>query len=369
MSRPPLQDLTREEIEDVLSKARLARRAPGFSGHFTDLDLSGLDFTSNYKEPSGLYSAVYIGIDLRSTNLSHTNFMQTDLAAANLRGTDLSEANLQDANMYNVLLEGARLRHTNLRGANLYSAELQEVDVQGADFTDASFGQTAIGAVDLSKAHGLGASVHQSPSQFDSVTFRLTAAGLAAIPEFDRTEVLKFFRNAGVEDELLDIIRTWIGKPVEFYSTFLSHSSLDKAFARRLYEDLRAIGVNCWLDEKEILPGDKIVGAIDRGIRLADKVILVCSEQSLSPRTGWWVEQELERALSKERELRTSGAADVQVLIPITLDNYVFQGWSSGYKATVLERHIGDFREASNPREYARHLDRLRRAVNAARSV
>lgn len=45
--------------------------------------------------------------------------------------------------------------------------------------------------------------------------------------------------------------------------------------------------------------GDSIVKEIDFGIRTYDKMILVCSEASLS---SWWVEDELNRILAKERE-------------------------------------------------------------------
>jgi hypothetical protein len=91
---------------------------------------------------------------------------------------------------------------------------------------------------------------------------------------------------------------------------------------RKLYADLRSVGIDCWFDEKQILPGDNILDFVDQGIRIWDKLILVCSEGSLSLRSGWWVEQEIERALAKERQLRASGST-VSVLVPITLDNYI----------------------------------------------
>ena len=66
----------------------------------------------------------------------------------------------------------------------------------------------------------------------------------------------------------------------EFYSCFISYSHEDKLFARRLHGALQGRGVRCWLDEKQMLPGDDIYEEVDRGIRLWDKVLLCCSRHS-----------------------------------------------------------------------------------------
>lgn len=147
----------------------------------------------------------------------------------------------------------------------------------------------------------------------------------------------------------------------------LSHSSLDKDFARKLYADLRSIGVDCWFDEKQILPGDNILAFVDHGIRIWDKLILVGSEGSLSVRSGWWVEQEIERALAKERQLRLKGS-QFAVLVPVTLDNYIFDHWESQFKASVIDKHVGDFRRWQNPSEYSISFERLMKALDVTRS-
>jgi hypothetical protein len=52
---------------------------------------------------------------------------------------------------------------------------------------------------------------------------------------------------------------------VEFYSCFISYAHEDKLFARGLHDALQARGVRCWLDEKQMLPGDDIYEQVDRG--------------------------------------------------------------------------------------------------------
>lgn len=75
-----------------------------------------------------------------------------------------------------------------------------------------------------------------------------------------------------------------VGKKV-----FVSHSSHDKEFVRKLCADLSNSGHKPWLDEWEIKVGDSIPTKIDHGIDNADYIIVVLSENALSSQ---WVERE-----------------------------------------------------------------------------
>jgi uncharacterized protein YjbI with pentapeptide repeats len=359
--------LTRKQVEESIKSARRRRRPPSLSGKRMWGDYSGVDFTSSFQSSFSSFTSEILGADFRNAKLARCNLSKADLASANLRGTDLRGARLTGANLYTSLLQGSDLTDADLSFSNLQSAELESAIVERTNFSGAYFGSTAIGSVDLSAALGLDEAIHRNPSPIGGDTLRLTAAGLGKRPEYSRRAVLSFLRNAGIHDDLLSVVRSWIGTPIEFYSVFLSHSSLDKDFARKLYADLRALGVNCWFDEKQILPGDNILEIVDQGIKKWDKFVLVCSSHSLSRKTGWWVEQELERAFAKERELRRSGRKDHSVLIPITIDDFIFDKWASGFKASVIDKHVGDFRNWEAPQLYAEAVDRLRRAIDAAR--
>lgn len=358
--------MTRDEVAAAFETARRTLKSPRLASlDFTGADLSGIDFTTSVFH--GAFNTVLIGADFRNAQLRGCNFKSVDLACSNLRGSDLSCADLSDSNLYSALLESTNLDGAILDGANLVSAELHETHIGGASFANARFGMTSHIGLDLSRARSLGEVEHVHPSAFDSDTFRLTANGMVHASELERSEILRFFLSAGVDEQVLSVVRSWIGKPIEFFSAFISHSSLDKLFARRLYDDLRGLGVKCWFDEKQVLPGDDILAEIDRGVRVWDRLILVCSANSLCARTGWWVEQELHRAFEKERSMREKVGKPYLAFIPITIDDYVFSSWNSPNRAIVLTRKVGDFRNWKNPDSYADALNNLKKALDRER--
>jgi hypothetical protein len=172
--------------------------------------------------------------------------------------------------------------------------------------------------------------LHQFPSYLDY--FTLAKSG--PLP-------LNFLRGCGLPDRYFEYLPALLNQAIQFYSCFISYSHEDKLFARRLHDTLQMRGIRCWLDEKQLLPGDDIYEQVDHGIRMWDKVLLCCSEHSLA---SWWVDKEIAAAFRKERQLMEERKKSVLALIPLNLDGYLLSGnWQSGKATPVLERLAADF--------------------------
>ena len=101
------------------------------------------------------------------------------------------------------------------------------------------------------------------------------------------------------EDEFIAYIGSMVGRPIEFYSCFISYSTKDQEFAERLHADLQAKGVRCWFAPEEMKAGRKLHEQIDEAIRLHDKLLLILSEHSMNSE---WVGTEILKARKREIE-------------------------------------------------------------------
>ena len=129
-----------------------------------------------------------------------------------------------------------------------------------------------------------------------------------------------------------------------------------------MYDYLQGKGIRCWLDEKQLVPGDDIMDEIDRGIQIWDKTILCCSENSL--RARWWVNHEVEKALQKEKRLMEERKEKVLAMIPVRTDDFVFSDdFDSSYKSEIIRRHVGDFRDWKERDSFEAAADALIKAL------
>lgn len=296
--------------------------------------------------------------------LSYCWFMNTDFTRANLTGalldsTILVGANftgciLVDAILVHADLTGANLTHANLTGAVLGLAKLQGTKVSNAIFTSAVFGITVLGGLDLSATIGLETAKHQQPSTIGVDTIFRSKGN---IPEV-------FLRGVGVPDAFIQYAATLSGQSIEYYSCFISYSHEDKAFAQQLHDVLQSKGIRCWLDEKQLSPGDHIHRKIDEAIRLRDKVLLCCSKASLQ---SWWVEQEITKAINKEQQLWKERGEQVLAIIPLDLDGFLFDPqWQDWKKQNLTDRMACDFKGWKNDNgSFEREVEKVINALRA----
>lgn len=114
--------------------------------------------------------------------------------------------------------------------------------LKNADFTRARFMYTILASVNLSEIKGLYSALHEGPS---TISIDTLARSGGTIPD-------DFLRACGLSDEFIEQNRNWIGSKMESYSCFISYSHVDNSFATRLYAQLQASGIRCWLDKKKI---------------------------------------------------------------------------------------------------------------------
>ena len=188
-------------------------------GQHTDVrpDLSEANLSGAGLSDVDLSGAELGGAELGGANLRQAGLGMANLFAADLSGAALFKANLSGANLFKANLSGANLREADLHATNLNWAHLS-----GTDFSEATLGWTVFADVNLSKAKGLETVLHNGPSTIGVDTIYRSQG---KIPEV-------FLRGAGLPDEFIAYIGSFVGRPIEFYSCFISYSTQDQEFAR-----------------------------------------------------------------------------------------------------------------------------------------
>lgn len=290
------------------------------------------------------------GINLRDARLDDSNLSVADLSDANLSGSQIYRSALLGTNLTRANLSRASLSGVNFRDANLSRANLSEADLFAADFSWANFsetdltgaeiGRTTFGYVDLSTVKGLETVKHRQPSILGTEVLALSGGTIPGV----------FLQKAGLSETFITYARSLIGLPIEYYTCFISYSSLNQDFAQHLYADLQRNGVRCWFTPEDLKIGDHYHQRIDESIYLYDKLILILSKQALQ---SAWVEREVVAAREKEdREQRP-------VLFPLRLDDTVMHT-TKAWAADVRRRwHIGDFTQWKQHDLYQKALQRL----------
>jgi len=319
-----------------------------------------------------LDSAHLMNLDLRGCNLTGAHLRLAHLMRANLADADLSGADLFKADLMAVTLVGAKLnwadlvradfafadmRRVDLREARIVGTLLNQADLRRSNLEHAFLDEAVLVNVDLTGALGLDSCVHEGPSTIDHRT--LLKSGM--LPQI-------FLRGCGLPDSLMEYLPSLLNEPIQFYSCYISYSSIDENFAMRLHADLQNRGIRCWFAPKDIQGGKKTHEQIDQAIRTYDRLLLVLSEHSMKSQ---WVEFEIRKARKQEVQ------KNKRVLFPIRLVRYkTLKKWEcfdadtkKDLATEIREYYIPDFSNWKTPDIYQKAFDRLLRDLEAEKST
>ncbi|HEV2861231.1 MAG TPA: toll/interleukin-1 receptor domain-containing protein [Pyrinomonadaceae bacterium] len=308
-----------------------------------DPDLSGANLKEMeliVKHKVSEHGYVVQGIKFFGTNLVGANLRAADLFRADFRSADLSGADLSDC-----VLISSTFSYAELKDANFYGAH-----VAAATFADN----------DLSEARGLESVTHGGPSHISIDTLYRSGGN---IPE-------AFLRGCGVPDDFITFIPSHFGlqQAIQFYSCFISYSTKDEEFARRLYSQMRDEKLRVWFAPEDVKGGEKLYEQIERAIQVHDRLLLVLSEKSMQSK---WVITEIRRARKVEI------AENRRKLFPIRLVDFgTLQSWEcfdadtgEDLAAEVRQYFIPDFSNWKDHDAFEKAFERLLRDLRAEEKV
>lgn len=127
---------------------------------------------------------------------------------------------------------------------------------------------------------------------------------------------------------LLNQIKQNLGPPY----IFLSYSSKDKPFVKKLTDDLKKNGIRVWYDEYEIKIGDDLLERIKEGLKNSAYYGVVLSNSYLN---SAWASKELQIMLYQEKIQNSKKILPIlieNVELPHFLQNRVYADFTKSYE-------------------------------------
>jgi uncharacterized protein YjbI with pentapeptide repeats len=321
--------------------------------------------TPNLSE-SRLYDFNLEGADLISTNFDEAAILNCNLSNALLNNaemfrtmlykTELIQANLSKSNLVYTVFDYSCLEKAILQDTSILNAKFNDVDFRDTDFSRATMSGNAFINVDLSLAKGLESLNHWGSSTIGIDTLYKSAG---EIPE-------SFLRGCGIPDDFITFIPSHFGvqQAIQFYSCFISYSTKDEEFARRLYSRMRDEKLRVWFAPEDIKGGEKLHEQIERAIQLHDRLLIILSEESMRSE---WVMTEIRRARKTEVEQKRRKLFPIRLVDFEAIKNWERFDADSGMDiaAEVRSYHIPDFSDWKNHDSFEKGFARLLRDLRA----
>jgi hypothetical protein len=264
-----------------------------------------------------------------------------------------------EAVFYEADFSGVNLARADLMLTVFMNSNFGHVDCrERADMTGVTIGYTVFSNIDLNEVKGLETVRHIRPSTIGIDTVYRSAG---FIPD-------AFLRDAGVPEESIDIARSIRnGPPIQWNSCFISYSTKDEEFARRLHARMRAANMRVWFAPEDLKGGKILHEQLFEAIQIYDRLLIVLSEHSIQSE---WVMTEIRKAREVEKKEKR------RKLFPIRLTDFeTLRDWTcfdadtgKDLAVEVREYFIPDFSSWKDHDAFESAFARLKKDLEAENS-
>jgi hypothetical protein len=262
----------------------------------------------------------------------------------------LDHAILSGADLTHAVFSEADLKFARLDSCELCGTHFDWTDLRGADFTNASMLFCTFGEIDFRGVIGLETIRHRARS---SIGIDSIYASKGEIP-------ISFMRGCGLQEEFIEFVRDRASVPIPYHSCFISYSTSDDEFAKRLYTDLQDRGVRCWFAPHDLQGGKRVHEQIGDAISRNDRLLLILSENSMSSE---WVKTEIAYARKREQEEGGRSLFPIRLVPFSTIRDWKCFDADRGKDSAreIREYFIPDFSDWKEHESYRRAFSRLLR--------
>ena len=325
-----LLNLSDADLQDVDLRGANLKRADLTGADLRGADLVGAQLAEAELTRADLRGARLIKADCYHTRLFKATLREAECSGAYFRHADMTQVDLSGSDLTKADLIDANLSNGSLKDACLLGADLSRSCLTGVDVRDAVVGWTVFGHLDLTQPIGVDQMRHVGPSTVGMDTAVLSQGKLP--PEF--------LRGCGISEGILQNWAASFGHPFEQLSAFIRFAPDDASFAQNLHRLAQEKGLRCWLDGAPETATKRSAQSSPATYESTERILLCASKASL---TGWWIDEELDRAFQREQQLKKQTGRDVRLLYLLNLDGFMFGGDWKHPRDKQLAKQAVDF--------------------------
>jgi uncharacterized protein YjbI with pentapeptide repeats len=334
--------------DSILDHANLSRlnlsHSSVFNSSFYNNNFSKAKIISSY-----FGGNLFLKCDFKNTNLHDTEFFENTFGDC-----DFSESNLTKSKISFSQFRFSNFSNTDFSASKISGSIFYDCKFDKTDLTDAKFEGTSFITCDLSECMELATVKHLYYTNIDFMTIKRT---FVSSKNCLTSEFMNFLFSAGIPMEMIQQLPKILGQ-IKYRSSFICYGQPDIDFAEKLQKDLASRGVVCWLYSLDSTVGERTWKEIMEQRRKAEKMIVLCSSNSLIR----------EGAL---KEIEEQIDEDPEKIIPISLDELWKQNGFSirrgkrNLKPFLLERNYANF---SSQSEYQKSLNKLLKGLKVKKA-
>lgn len=325
-----LLDLSDSDLQDINLRGANLKRADLTGANLQGADLVGAQLGEADLTRADLRTAKLVKADFYQARLFKSTLSESNCSGAYFRKADLTQADFSDADLTKADLVECNLINGSLARATLVGADLSAATLHGVDMREAILGWTLLGLLDLSQIVGLDQVSHIGPSTLGFDT------ALRSHEKLSR----EFLEGCGITEGVIHNWESLFGHPMENLSCFVRYAPDDSSFARNMVKRGQEKGIRTWLDGMPAEKSDRSSRISPTAFETDQKIIICFSKASL---TSWWINDEIERILTREAEIKTASGKEVRLLYPVNLDGFMFSGDWKHKREKQLAKLTADF--------------------------
>jgi uncharacterized protein YjbI with pentapeptide repeats len=304
---------------------------------FKNCSFENCDFTSSFITHSRLENCSF-----KKCRFTWSKFLEVDLFYCKfeeciITGLELGDVEFKEtlfidcSEILDLLLRGQSNRSLSFKNCYLHFFDIEPIDAQSVEkfeFIDCIIKESSFDRIDFSKSQFKDCDL--SLIQFSSCTLNeSTFSGFNQCPgnEFNLIDIRTILNSDHLSSNLLEklfgihnseIKEYLLGltSKIEFQSVFISYSFCDKAFAKRINDELKRKGIFTFLWEKDSPGGQPLKKIMSSEVKARDRILFIASSNSLKSEACQF---ELTEGIKKQNQTWN------EVLFPIHIDNFLFE--------------------------------------------